>query len=253
MADEHILMRPFVVDSSNDQFDLEDSVSGVLNLSLAQGTYDDVISFLAYLDGVLTASWGNFNSIGVSSAGRVTISRVGGGTFKLFTSAANAVFGDLGYYTGTDTGFGQSLQGIYQHANAWYYEGCPEYDWYDRPEIRGQSDLFISEGGIVERLTTPKTHYTRGLKFPFVPLEKLFPSFAPTNEDWISFWNSAARGERVGLYTDGANLSIPSTTADGRYYIESPLQSLSESEVIRRAPDVPNYSMEILLRKDVSS
>jgi hypothetical protein len=204
---------------------------GEVSISIATGTYDDVIAIAAALEAALQVEDPTF-AVTVGATGTVTISM--GGSFDLLWSTGTHGSGGTDQHIGTLLGFDDSADDASassydsdnQHQRGFYVqnEGHISFDSYDMPVKIGPAS-FIALDGTLERCTYGD-HTKRRIDLATIPRALYFEAFATDpNAPFTVWWEIASGGTPFELYTD----TDPFTSAGTWALIQGENEGLLES------------------------
>ena len=196
-----------VITDDNKWIDI-DIGAGEVNLSIATGTYDDMVAVAAAIEVALQASDATF-SVDIGSTGTVTISRTGAYDILWLTGIHGSSGTDqhigtiLGYDDAGDDEFAASYDSDLQHQRGFYCQdgAILEFDSLNMPVKIGPAS-FIAVDGSLERCTYGD-HTKRQIDLATIPRALYFEEFATdTNAPYITWWKIAAGGTPFTIYSD---------------------------------------------------
>lgn len=185
---------------------------GEVNVSIATGTYDDMIAVAAALETALQVVDGSF-AVVIGSTGTVTISRTGTFTIYWYAGVHGSDVGGggtdqhigtlLGFDDSADDSGAASYDSDLQHQRAFYCqdEAILEFDSYNMP-VKIGPETFVATDGTVERCTYGD-HTKRQIDLATIPRSLYFEEFATdANAPYVTWWKIAAGGTPFTLYSD---------------------------------------------------
>ena len=180
-----------------------------VNISIATGTYDDMIAVAAALEVALQVEDPTF-TVTVGTTGTITIT-LGSGSYEILWSSGTHGSAGTDQHIGTLLGFDDtaddtgaaSYDSDLQHQRGFYCQdgAILEFDSLNMPVKIGPAS-FIAVDGSLERCTYGD-HTKRQIDLATIPRALYFEEFATdANAPYITWWKIASGGTPFILYSD---------------------------------------------------
>lgn len=241
------------ITSSNKWIDVDLNPSGapdVREVSIAEGTYDDIRAVVSALQTALQAEDGTFGVTvtALNTKGRLYIGRIGDFDilWKTGTHGSDNADSHIGTLLGYDDSADDSGSYYYNNDNSHmygYYDtvGLASDSYDEQQRIGGAT--FEADSGKCYR-TTWATHEKRTIQLQKIPQANFFEADSATNESFETFWLEAASGTPFKFYTDKSN---PSGSDQGSYcLIVAANETLTKK---RESSGSAYYDKQLLMKK----